>query len=293
MNDVSVVPRLPVRSIESGAGGDVEELEDKLVPVEEEQLPQGVVDLIATMIWRQRPSPGMLHGETLHALSRGTGERPLQAPRTQPVALDQRPLMQRLHQAASQVDRQVMPAPKPEVVLPAPPQIEGRATPNEPVPADLPMPPREPQTPGHPIESHTKKRPVAHGLSNIPSVALPVTAQVPVHVEAPAPGPASLPLPLLDIALEQAPPPNRGFLQVPFQKGAINGQVTITRLPGESVQNLVLSPSSSQVFEHLREPFEHVRNAHWQLNDNPNQQQHQGSHPSPDDDQEEPPETLP
>ena len=299
MNEVSVVPQLSVLPIESGAEGDVETLEEKLVPVEEEQLPQGVADLVAAMLWRQRPLTAMLRGETLQgrAPDQGAGERLLQEPRTQPVALEQLLTLQRLHLAVSQVDRRVMPAPKPEVAMPAPPPIEVRATLNEPVSADLPLPPSEPAIPDRPIESPSKTLPFAHGLSNTPSVVLPATAPVPVpvHRAAPVPGPASLPLPLPlpNIAQEKAPPPNRDFLQVPFHKGTTNGQVTITRLPGESVQNLVLSPSSAQVFEHLREPFEQVRNAHWQLNDNPNQQQHQGSHPSPDDDQEEPSETLP
>lgn len=275
MNDVSVVVRLPVRPIESGDEGDVEALEDKLVPVEEEQLPQGVADLAATMIWRQRPITGTGRGEALQTRVpvQGRDERASQAPRIQSALLDQSLHVHRV--AVSQIDRGVMPMPK--IDVPVSPSKERVTTPIEFVSLDPSSLPFEQVIPDHPIEPHPKTLPIAHGPGNAPSIALPVTAQAP----------ASPPLPMLDLAQEEAAPPSRDFLQVPFNKGAANGQVTITRLSGEWVQNLVLSPSNPQVFEHLREPFEQARDAHWQLNEHREEQQHQGSRQTPDDEQEE------
>jgi hypothetical protein len=119
--------------------------------------------------------------------------------------------------------------------------------------------------------------PIAPDSRNAPSVARTFGFSAP----------AMPPAPPLKIIVEEVVSPSRDFLQVPFNKDGASGQVTITRMPGESVPNLVLSPSNAQVFEHLREPFAQVRDGHWRLADTADEQAHQGSHQSPDDEQEE------
>ncbi|WP_246218877.1 hypothetical protein [Pseudomonas izuensis] len=110
----------------------------------------------------------------------------------------------------------------------------------------------------------------------------PVIAQPAAPLSTP-----QLPPPALDVTLENLPGPDRGLLQVPFNKGAANGQVTISRVPDELNRNLQLSPSNALVFEQLKEPFESAREPAWRLTDSGGEQQRQGSHQSPDDEQAE------
>jgi hypothetical protein len=294
MNDVSVVSRLPVRPVEAGTEGDVEELQQKLVPVEEEQLPQGVADLLATLIWRQRPMAGVGRVELrqTQGLDRGVGEPRIQTPRNLSPVLDQARQMRRLQLAISQIDRSMISSPPSEVAAAVSPKIERMAL-IEPVSLNQPTPLIEQATADLPIESLPKTAPLANGLSNTPSVALPVMAPLPTPTPTltptptPLSAPASPPVPVIAFAQLEVTPSSRDFLQVPFNKGAAHGQVTISRLPGESMQNLVLSPSNPQVLEHLREPFDQVRDTHWRLRENTDDQQRQGSRQSPEDEQEE------
>lgn len=92
--------------------------------------------------------------------------------------------------------------------------------------------------------------------------------------------------------MEEVAGSSRDFLQIPFNKGTASGQVTIARTPGDSAQNLVLSPSSVQIFEQLEAPFERAQEPHWRLTDSGDEQQHQGSRQSPDDDESEQQEHL-
>ena len=298
MNDVSVVPRLPVRPIESGAEGaegDVQELEDKLVPVEEEQLPQGVVDLLTTLIWRQRPMAdvGRVELRQAQGLDRSVWEPRVQTPRIPSHVLDQALQVPRLQLAVSQIGGSMISSPPPEVAAAVPPKIERMATLIESVSLDQTTPLIEQAAADLPIpiETRPKTAPLANGLSNTPSVALPVMAPLPTLTPTPLPtpisAPVSPPVPVIAFTQLEVTPPGRDFLQVPFNKGTTHGQVTISRLPGESMQNLVLSPSNPQVLEHLREPFDQVRDTHWRLRENPDEQQRQGSRQSPKDDQEE------
>jgi hypothetical protein len=116
---------------------------------------------------------------------------------------------------------------------------------------------------------------------NAPPVALPVALPVAAQINA-------LPsTPLPEVTMEEVAGSSRDFLQIPFNKGTVSGQVTITRTPGELAQNLVLSPSSVQIFEQLERPFELAREPGWQLTDSGDEQQHHGSRQAPDDDESE------
>jgi hypothetical protein len=95
------------------------------------------------------------------------------------------------------------------------------------------------------------------------------------------------PQPAPDVVLETLPNADRGLLQVPFSKGAANGQVTISRVPDEPTRSLQLSPSNALVFEQLKVPFEQIREPVWRLTDSGGEQQRQGSQQSPDEEQPE------
>lgn len=102
------------------------------------------------------------------------------------------------------------------------------------------------------------------------------------------PSPATpQPLPALDVQIETLPGTDRSLLQVPFNRGSASGQVTISRVPDEPTRSLQLSPSNALVFEQLKVPFEWVREPAWRLTDSGGEQQRQGSHQAPDDEQAE------
>ncbi|MCP1500718.1 hypothetical protein J2Y86_005425 [Pseudomonas migulae] len=105
----------------------------------------------------------------------------------------------------------------------------------------------------------------------------------PVSIPLPA---TPIPKPALDIKIETLPGSSPGLLQVPFNKGAASGQVTITRVPDELTQHLLVSPSNTLVFEQLKAPFEQAPDLGWQLADDGGEQ-HQGSRQSPDEEQTE------
>lgn len=102
--------------------------------------------------------------------------------------------------------------------------------------------------------------------------------------------PTPIPRPVLDMKSETPLAPHPGLLQVPFNKGVVNGQVTVTREPDEPARTLLLSPSNGQVFEQLRAPFEHLRDPGWRLVDQRGEQPRQDSRQARDDEPQESPE---
>lgn len=311
MIDVSVIPRLPVQPVEPDLDVPMDELEESLVPVEEDQLPQGVLDLLAMLMLRHRPMAAAGSREplllTVPAKGEGTDSH-LPRLHAQTVAVDQRPaplfsaLLQRpaaprVEVVAPAMMRSASAEMQSPVVNQAPrlrlPELSSTERPSvlvEPLSIDrlpLPMEPSSIDRPSPSIElaipvSDLELRPGQSNVRNAPPVALPVAAQITV--------PPSTPLP--EVTREDVAGSSREFLQVPFNKGTVSGQVTIARMPGESTQNMVLSPSSAQIFEQLEAPFEQAQEPHWRLSDSGDEQQHQGSRQSPDDDEPEQQELL-
>lgn len=300
MIDVSVIPRLPVQPVEPDLDVPMDELEESLVPVEEDQLPQGVLDLLAMLMLRHRPMAAAASREALllavPAKDEGSDSRLPRLP-AQPVALNQRPaplfstLLQRpivqpmaiaapavMRIASSEVSLPVIDQPS---RLPDIASTERPSIPVEPMSTDQPSPSIEEAIPVSDLELRTGQSSV-QVARNAPPVALPVAAQI-----------IALPSTLLpEVTMEDVTGSSRDVLQIPFNKGTVSGQVTITRTPGELAQNLVLSPSSVQIFEQLERPFELAREPGWQLTDSGDEQQQHGSRQAPDDDESEPQEHL-
>jgi hypothetical protein len=307
MIDVSVIPRLPVQPVEPDLDTPMDELEEGLVPVEEDQLPQGVLDLLAILMPSHRPMATAGSKEPLPLTVPAQGEgRDSHLPRlhAQPVALNQQPapllsaLPQRpapprvefvapavMRMASAGVQLRVIDQPSrlPELsstdrpsILVEPLSIDRLPLPVDPSSIDRPSPSIEQAIPVSDLELRTGQS-NAQITRNAPPVALPVAAQIMV--------PPSTPLP--EVTKEEVAVSSRDFLQVPFNKGTVSGQVTIARVPGESAQNLVLSPSTVQIFEQLEAPFERAQEPGWRLTDSGDEQQHHGSRQSPDDDESE------
>jgi hypothetical protein len=93
--------------------------------------------------------------------------------------------------------------------------------------------------------------------------------------------------PAIDPIIETLSVADRGLLQVPFNKGAVSGQVTISRVADEPARNLQLSPSNALVYEQLKVSLEQVREPTWRLTNSEDEQQRQGSRQPPDDEQAE------
>jgi hypothetical protein len=304
MIDVSVVPRLPVQPVEPDLDAPMDELEESLVPVEEDQLPQGVLDLLAMLMLRHRPmvAAGSREPPPLAVSAKGEGtDSHLPRLYAQTVALSQRPVpllsallqrpkVQRTELVAPVIDRVASSAGQLPVIekpprLPELSTIERSSISVDPTPIDrLPLPVKSSSIdrPSPTIEqaipvSDLELRAGQSNVRNAPPVALPVAAQSLVLPSTPP----------LEVKMEEVAGSSRDFLQVPFNKGTVSGQVTIARMPGESAQNLVLSPSSVQIFEQLEAPFEQAQEPHWRLTDSGDEQQHHGSRQSPDDDESE------
>ncbi|WP_030127914.1 hypothetical protein [Pseudomonas sp. QTF5] len=301
MREMSVVPRLPASVEAPGHDGPVDELKDKLIPVEEDELPQGLLDLAAALLVRHRPMMGTGRHDRLPpapSSSAGIIERhDLQAQVEVPAAQG-RSASRQMEPVLSAMERVTIPASTVEAPLPLPrtnsapqplsPQSQPQPLPQsqplpdrlsrpmESAPVDLSPPPGKPAVADNLVDL-PEALPVAQAPRSAPTMASPVTV----------PSATLPPSPPSDITLEEAAGASRNFLQIPFSKGTASGQVTITRLPGEFAQNLVLNPSNPQVLEHLREPFDQVRESHWRLADTADEQSRHGSRQSPDDEQEE------
>ncbi|MHC8367765.1 SpaN/EivJ family type III secretion system needle length determinant [Pseudomonas sp. ZT5P21] len=281
MNNVPAVPPVSTQVLEPVTEGSVDDMRDTLVPAQEDELPQGVQDLLATLSVRHRSRVSAVQG---FAGSESKAPGPMPAtfgPSSQrPPEPVSHPLLQRRESVAPVVDRTTtLVAPVPFAVTPT------TAATLDPVGAGLPTkaaslaPIDSKAAPAETFAAASVPK-VLHNLQALhlaPSVAPP-----PIHLPS-----APMPRPAFDMKVQMPPDPSRGLLQIPFNKGTVSGQVTITREPDESTRNLLLSPSNALVFEQLKAPFELVRDPGWRLNDDSSEQQHQGTHQSPEEEQTE------
>ncbi len=102
--------------------------------------------------------------------------------------------------------------------------------------------------------------------------------------------PTPTPKPFLEMKSETPVAPYPGLLQVPFNKGVVSGQVTVTRESEEPARTLLLTPSNGQVFDHLKAPFEHLRDPGWRLVDQRGEQPRQDTRQAREDEPQESPE---
>ncbi|MGO4312014.1 invasion protein [Pseudomonas sp. KB_15] len=291
MSNVSVISPLPVQPLDPVTEEPMDELHDRLVPVQEDELPQGVLELMAPLILRHRPLMDTGRAITLQAMvtlpEKPAAEldevrplTPVSHPQAQP--LSSKPVQPRLlppvADVAPVVDR---------VVAPTPTNLATRIV-VEPGPTERPsnivepLPVERAASPGAPsIFEFEGQRPEA--LSSLPTARhVPTVASPAASASGMPPAP-----PALDPIIETLPVADRGLLQVPFNKGTASGQVTISRVADEPTRNLQLSPSNALVFEQLKVSLEHVREPAWRLTDSDGEQQRQGSRQPPDDEQTE------
>ncbi|WP_448106919.1 SpaN/EivJ family type III secretion system needle length determinant [Pseudomonas azerbaijanoccidentalis] len=284
MNDVSVISPLPVQILDPVTDGSMDELKDTLVPVQEEDLPQGVLDLLAALVLRHR-SMTILQGAADVVRDKALPAVPMTMTHPQAKRPTQQLPPQLMATKGLTFDRIEMSA---QVTL-------GEIEPDL-RPSNLPV--------GSPIERSpniAEPMSIERAASAQAPILLTTEAELPEALLQPpvmrhtvAVVPPSIPAsPILrpvtapEVMLETPPVSDRGLLQVPFNKGTVSGQVTISRVPDEPARNLQLSPSNALVFEQLKEPFEQVREPTWRLTDSGGEQQRQGSHQSPDDEQDE------
>lgn len=291
MSNVSVISPLPVQPLDPVTEQPMDESHDRLVPVREDDLPQGVLELMAPLILRHRPLMDTGRAITLQAmvtlpekpateLDEVRPLTPVSHPQAQPLL--SKPVQPRLLPAVADVtpvvDRVVAPTstnlPTRIVVEPGPTERPSNIV--EPLPVERAASPGAPST-----FEFEGQRPEA--LSSLPTARHAPTIASPA---ASAPGMPPAP-PALDPIIETLPVADRGLLQVPFNKGTASGQVTISRVVDEPTRNLQISPSNTLVFEQLKVSLEHVREPAWRLTDSDGEQQRQGSRQAPDDEQSE------
>jgi hypothetical protein len=312
MSNVSVISPLPVQPLDPVTEEPMDELHDRLVPVREDELPQGVLELMAPLILHHRPLMDTGRAITLQAMvappEKPAAEldevrplTPVSHPQAQPLSskpvqprvsppvshpqaqpLSSKPVQPRLlppvADVAPVVDRVVAPTPTslPTRIVVEPGPTERPSNIVEPLPVERAASPGAPS-----IFEFEGQRPEA--LSS-----LPTARHVPPIASPAASAPGMPPAPpALDPIIETLPVADRGLLQVPFNKGTASGQVTISRVADEPTRNLQLSPSNALVFEQLKVSLEHVREPAWRLTDSDGEQQRQGSRQPPDDEQTE------
>ncbi|AEV61808.1 SpaN/EivJ family type III secretion system needle length determinant [Pseudomonas ogarae] len=288
MKEVCVPPTRPIHALEPVDEGPLDELQDLLVPVPEDELPQGVLDLVVALVRQQRPPMETARVLAWQTMSVGEETQALDRDEAQPIARETR---------AVEADGRRLPARKTIAVPQAGPLFSEptqRPSPQrlEPVVAviDKATVPRdgvsiEPLPLDPVIVPHARSAPrIDEQLSSAPLSFQGTRHGAPI-------APAALPTPALSPALEcmveSLPDTGRGLLQIPFSRGAASGQITISRLPEEPTRNLTLSPSNALVFEQLKAPFELAREPAWRLTDSGGEQSRQGSHQAPDDEQDE------
>ncbi|WP_413794725.1 MULTISPECIES: SpaN/EivJ family type III secretion system needle length determinant [unclassified Pseudomonas] len=268
------MPARPVQALEPVGEGLMDERPDILVPVQVEDLPQGVLDLLAALLGSPRPWLESGRGVARYAVPvveegdavQHRGASPSGTVATA-VVREQSRTVKLLPQASPLSDAPMPALLRPEIAVEhvnSPTQsVSMEPTPDEPsaVVVDEPLRPSPPS----------------------PQVMRPVPNTVPASL------PPAVMLPAPDVTVPTPPDVARGLLQVPFNNGAASGQVTIHRLPEESAR-LMLRPSDALVFEQLREPFAQARESAWRLTDSGGEQPRQGSQQAPDDDQDEAPE---
>lgn len=292
MKEVCVPPTRLVHALEPVDEDPLDELQDLLIPVAEDELPQGVLDLVVALVRQQRPPMETARVPAWQAMSVGQETQALDRDEAQPIAREtravepdgrrlparetmavpqagpmfseptQRPLPQRLQPVVAVIDKATVPRDGVSIEpQPMAPVIVPRARSAPRIDEQLPQTPLSFQGARH-------GSPVAP--SALPAPALP-----------PAPPPA------LEAMVEALPDTGRGLLQIPFSRGVASGQITISRLPEEPTRNLTLSPSNALVLEQLKAPFELAREPAWRLADSGGEQPRQGSHQAPDEEQDE------
>ncbi|BBP60586.1 type III secretion effector protein [Pseudomonas sp. St316] len=291
MKDISVVPARPVQILDPVDGGPIDELQDPLVTVQEDELPQGVLELMVALIRQQRSTMDTAQAVMGHSMNIAQGavnvehdearsivpaRTDVEPDRARPTARNtksfphagllfdtaiQQALPQRLEPVASVRDPLAAPT--------FPASIEPMALDPFTIPEARPIPRFDESLPQAPQSLQGTRHAPRVAAASIPS---PATS-------------AALPMP--EVMVEPLSCTDRGLLQVPFNRGAVSGQVTISRMPEETTRQLTLSPSNALVFEQLKAPFELAREPAWRLADSDGEQQRQGSQQRPDEDQDE------
>jgi hypothetical protein len=291
MNQVPEVFPPALQPMEPAVDGPPIEFADELLPCEQDPLPQGVLELLAILAPRRRPvmaggravlTAAMIargevtaEGSPVVALA-ATLERTVS--RTGPTLPD--PARTRVPPVSAGLVGQEQRVQQPLPVFERPlPMTEARA-------GEQPVP-QVPET-SSALAATTSIQGCLNGdmpTSIFGDAQLTLARSVPLTGSTTPP--TAPPVPLLEQAVEEdLPMTTRDVLQVPFNKGAVSGQVTVTRTAGESVQHLVLGSDNAQVLEQLRGPFAQEAEPFWQLADSgEEQQQRHDSQPSPEDEQ--------
>ena len=293
MKEVCVPPTRLVHALEPVDEGPLDELQDLLVPVPEDELPQGVLDLVVALVRQQRPPMETARVLAWQAMSVGEETQALDRDEAQPIAretraveADGRRLAARETMAFPQAgplfseptQRPLLQRPSPQRLEPVVAVIDKATAPRDGVSIEpLPLDPV--------IVPHARSAPrIDEQLSSAPLSFQGTRHGAPI-------APAALPAPALppapEVMVEVLPDTGRGLLQIPFSRGAASGQITISRLPEEPTRNLTLSPSNALVFEQLKAPFELAREPAWRLTDSGGEQPRQGSQQAPDEEQDE------
>lgn len=291
MKEISVMPARPVQTLAPVDECPIDELQDPLVPAQEDELPQGVLDLVVALIRQRQPTMETARAVTGHSMNRAQAVVDVdhdEARSIVPTTTDLEP------DRALPTARNAMPFPDADLLFnkaiqqALPQRLEPVASARDHLAAPTSPASIEPMTLDPFTAADTRSMPRLdeplpqapqsfHGTRHAPSVA---PASIP-----PAATSAALPTP--EVMVEPLSGADRGLLQVPFNRGAASGQVTISRLPEEPTRQLTLSPSNAQVFEQLKAPFELAREPAWRLADSGGEQQRQGSQQQPDEDQDE------
>ena len=288
MKEVSVVSLAPVHVLDTVIEDSMEELQDTLVPEQEEALPQGVLKLMATLILRHRPlsetgrtvsgqSMAIAQGTDLeHDEVRTTASMATSYPQASPLfGKPKKPLLpQSMASTAASIDRVTA---SPHLNPPVSSSVEPALIKHFSNSVETLSGECAASSSAPPLPTFYRQLPEALSSHQTPRQVLWVARLS-------SPPPATLqPPPALDARLETPSGTDRSLLQVSFNKGAASGQVTISRVPDEPTRMLQLSPSNPQVFEQLKVPFEWVREPAWRLTDSGGEQQRQGSRQSPDE----------
>lgn len=285
MKEISVASSRPVQVLDAVDEGPMDELHDLLVPVQEDELPQGVLDLMVSLVrphrvpmdngsalaWRAMSfAQGGAEVEPDGERSGARGAVEVEAVRAPPRA---RVAMTLPH--AGTLPSQTARYPLSQHVEPT-----GNQSTLPTYWASVESPRREPVT-------GASEQSLVLGDEPLPQAPLSLqgTRHAPSVVTAPIP--SSTPPPAFNAMVETLPGPDREFLQVPFNRGGASGQVTISRVPDEPTRHLTLSPSNTLVFEQLKEPFALAREPAWRMTDSGGEQPRQGSQQGTDEDQDE------
>lgn len=270
MSDVAVVSRLPIQSRDCVSEDPMGELQDRLVPVLEDELPQGVLELLAPLMMRHRPLTDIGRGQFLPAMLPAVVAAEFDAAQKSPTPVavsyphPQLPSNRPVAYVVPAATSENLPFFK---IAEAPPSEHSVIR----VEAALPEPVTHPDA----SEIDGQRPEASSSIRHRPSLA-------------PAPAPAIPPSrPIPEAIIDTLPNTERSLLQVPFNKGIASGQVTISRVADEPTRTLQLSPSNALVFEQLKVSLEQVREPAWRLTDSGGEQQRQGSRQAPDDEQSE------